>query len=171
MPQGTWGRVGLCTDGKGETFAERSTNGNCRLEWDVIYARPGTHQLRAQLLIGGRGAPKPIEVLGPQRLLPSTNTFWLEPFYNAFSNSRGAVLHANIAGSNASYSVALFDMRGNHIRTFQGNLADNTLDIHWDLTDSEGRTVPDKDVNAVYSIEVPGRSRQVQTQQITRTFP
>lgn len=166
----------LLVDGKDATEAQRATNGNCLLVWPAIYDAPGTHKLQTSFLIGlhdrvGVGGLVPLELLGPVYSVHLTNAFQLDPFWNQYSASRGAFLHADVASTNAQYEVTLYDSSGNLLKAFQGNLSNTVLDQHWDLLDAQGNQFSGGWFNAVYRITLPGRTPDVQTQTVHRAYP
>ena len=164
-------RLALFSDGNLVSLPKRSSNGNCILIWDAIYDPPGAHRLQAELLIGGTSGTRPLEARGPSLSITSTNAFQLEEFWNAFSTSRGAVLHAILANSNGSYQVQLYDSAGRPVKSFQGTVSNGVLEEHWDLRDSQGALVTDHSINAAFRITLPGRDPQVRTQTLYRASP
>jgi hypothetical protein len=164
------GFVALLVDDVCISFDQRASNGNCLLTWPAIYGPPGTHQLKARLVLSTANGAPPLEATGPPLPIVLTNSFRFDLAYNKFSASRGAVLYADAGTSSAAYQIELYDATWTHLKTFAGSASNGIVQEHWDLRDDRGTLITDNRVNAVYSIAT-ARGSEVKTQELYRVTP
>jgi hypothetical protein len=138
---------------------DRATNGNCLLEWNTTFDSPGQHYFQVQLTLNGnRGSegatPDPTILTGVGMLgsFNSTNICQFDPFYSEYDDS-GATLYAKTpACPDADYTIELQTTSGAHIKTITGSTSSGAINETWDLTDDNGNTVTNEEVNAVFNV-------------------
>ncbi|MGH7991131.1 MAG: hypothetical protein ACREDS_13195, partial [Limisphaerales bacterium] len=140
---------------------DQATNGNCLLEWNVSYEKPGAHYLQAELFIQGQRSKSDYQKFyGPSLLFCSSNIVQFDPFYSEF-DSKGAMLYAKVFQTNATYSIDLRTPSGQRIRTITGSTTNGIVEVFWDLRDDSGRRFTNIDeVRATFHV----------TNSISRTF-
>jgi hypothetical protein len=113
-------RLQLLTDGTATAAADlEAGSGACLLSWNTAFSAPGFHVLSARLSI--KGAAKPdegyfpvLEASGPVTACSVNNLLQFEPFYCQYT-SAGAMVHALLPESRATYSVELQTPAGGHV--------------------------------------------------------
>jgi len=162
------GEVNLLVDGSYVSWqgAYAGTNGNCRIQWNSIYNLPGQRLLQANLNITGMdiwGDTPDQNVFSAQGLVSgfnSINTMQFDDTYLDFDDS-GATLYATTpACPNASYTIELQTTDGQHIKTITNSTSSGVISENWDLTDDNGNTVTNDEVDAVFNVTLldPGSS-------------
>lgn len=129
----------------------RATNGNCLLEWNITHDLPGAHKLQAELFIQGQKSKSDYQkFFGPFYPFYSSNAC---QFDGDTFDSHGAILHAKLFESNASYSIDIQSKIGTHIRTISGRITNGEINEFWDLTDDAGNLVSNMtEVNCVFYV-------------------
>jgi hypothetical protein len=125
--------------GKGEFVeCQRATNGDCLLEWNTMVDSPGQHYLQAQLIVTKRLHYKDsFKITGPTMPFYSSNICQFDPFDSSF-DSRGAILHAKLVETNATYGIEMRTPSGQLIGTIIGSTSNGVINEFWDLKDREG---------------------------------
>jgi flagellar hook assembly protein FlgD len=100
----------------------------------------------------------------------SSNVMQFDPFYSEFSDS-GATLQAQLPKPDASYTIELKTLSGNHIKTIANSTSSGQISEFWDLTDDNGNTVTDETVNAVFNVTLLDQGSGTSTRQLTKGTP
>ena len=145
------GQLQLLIDGNTAQFQEcdRATDGNCLLKWNTTFDSPGQHYLQVQLALNGqlqKGSTPDASVFtayGKVTPFYSSNVMQFDPFYSEFSDS-GETLQAQLPEPDASYTIELKTLSGNHIKTIANSTSSGQINEFWDLTDDGGNTVTDE---------------------------
>lgn len=135
----------------GQCECIRATNGDCRLVWSTIYETPGKHALLARLDLKSE-RQNDEGLFGPVTPFLVTNLCQFTPESASFDPELGAKFYARLPEPNGTYKIELKSPTGEHLKSITGNTTNGLFEVHWDLTDDQGRRCTNDSYDSVFHI-------------------
>jgi hypothetical protein len=132
----------------------RANNGNCYCTCAASDLLAGTNQLQVEFLMFGKtfdGEARELSATGPIFQFISTNICFINPRIGD-ANSNCLALYADLADSNATYEIGLFNLNGGSIRKLHGATTNGIIHESWNCSNDHGTNYLGHSVNAVFYV-------------------